>query len=336
MAIPPSAEAAAALLEAERARHRARASRFGTAFVDPARAHPAGRALDRRARLTRPGFASGVDILDPAEQARLAARAARFGAQAGAGPRRPDLPTLPDPADEAAKKARAARFGGTYTAPDATGQMAIDLVAPRTDAHLATPRRPDALHLYGVDTLSSADCMRYFSAYGPTFVEWINDSSCNVLFADAGSASRALVGTGVALPGGGGGAGADTPPVDMADKAAVARSCWHRGPDFRRAGQAEGLPLLFRMAAITDVRPPREAGGVAPSRRLWQDGGGGRRKGGVRKQQQQGPPRRRRVVEQVEGGGGGGGGGGGDVAMAEADRVVVGVDPGGEGGCEKE
>ena len=35
---------------------------------------------------------------------------------------------------------------------------------------------------------------------GPKFVEWINDSSANVLFADAPTAKRAIAGTGKPLP----------------------------------------------------------------------------------------------------------------------------------------
>ena len=36
--------------------------------------------------------------------------------------------------------------------------------------------------------------------YGPTFVEWINDSSCNVLFAGQHTAKRAIFGLGKPLP----------------------------------------------------------------------------------------------------------------------------------------
>ena len=55
----------------------------------------------------------------------------------------------------------------------------------------------------------SGDCdaqrVKFFSwpsaaEYGPTFVEWINDSSCNVLFADQQAAKRAVFGMGKPLP----------------------------------------------------------------------------------------------------------------------------------------
>ena len=68
------------------------------------------------------------------------------------------------------------------------------------DAAPEVARRPDAVHLYGVDVLSTQDCLAYFGDYGPTFVEWLDDSSCNVLFEDAGTAKRAIAGCGRPLP----------------------------------------------------------------------------------------------------------------------------------------
>ena len=52
----------------------------------------------------------------------------------------------------------------------------------------------------GVDVMGTKDCLSYFEDFGPIFVEWINDSSCNVLFADPPSAKRAMVGRGRPLP----------------------------------------------------------------------------------------------------------------------------------------
>ena len=87
--------------------------------------------------------------------------------------------------------------------------------------------RPECVYLYGCDTLSTSDCMGappaaschafelavhcavpfpafssnrgifgagYFREWCPVFVEWINDSSCNVVFADAFTAQRAMNG----------------------------------------------------------------------------------------------------------------------------------------------
>ena len=67
--------------------------------------------------------------------------------------------------------------------------------APREPLHeqpASAPRRPDTLHLYGTDSCSTDDVFAYFAAHDPAFVEWIDDSSCNVVFASAAAAARAL------------------------------------------------------------------------------------------------------------------------------------------------
>jgi hypothetical protein len=55
---------------------------------------------------------------------------------------------------------------------------AADLFEERRDAPADLPRREVALYVYGVDVMSTNDLLQYFEAYAPTFVEWINDSSC--------------------------------------------------------------------------------------------------------------------------------------------------------------
>ena len=57
-------------------------------------------------------------------------------------------------------------------------------------------RRADTIYLYGVDRMSTRDCLQYFEDYGPSLVEWLDDSSCNVVFGDGDSAKRAVVGMG--------------------------------------------------------------------------------------------------------------------------------------------
>ncbi|KAL4491262.1 hypothetical protein ABPG72_021648 [Tetrahymena utriculariae] len=42
--------------------------------------------------------------------------------------------------------------------------------------------RPEVLHVYGVDFLSTQDILSYFSRFNPEKIEWLNDSSCNVVF----------------------------------------------------------------------------------------------------------------------------------------------------------
>ena len=53
-----------------------------------------------------------------------------------------------------------------------------DLFEERHDAARTVERRLEAIHLYGVDLMSTRDCLAYFKAYQPTKVEWLDDSSC--------------------------------------------------------------------------------------------------------------------------------------------------------------
>lgn len=49
-------------------------------------------------------------------------------------------------------------------------------------------RRQETLYLYGTDKMSTEDVFKYFVEHKPRFVEWIDDSSCNVVFDDHGCA----------------------------------------------------------------------------------------------------------------------------------------------------
>ena len=53
-----------------------------------------------------------------------------------------------------------------------------DLLETRKDVEPEVPRRDDAVHVYGVDLLSTRDIKEHFGDFNPLFVEWINDSSC--------------------------------------------------------------------------------------------------------------------------------------------------------------
>lgn len=41
-----------------------------------------------------------------------------------------------------------------------------DLFEERLDPSAAVPRRPEAVHIYGVDLLSTGDILKYFADYG--------------------------------------------------------------------------------------------------------------------------------------------------------------------------
>ncbi|KAF8785029.1 Nuclear cap-binding protein subunit 3 like protein [Argiope bruennichi] len=54
--------------------------------------------------------------------------------------------------------------------------------------------RLEALHMRGVEEMSTTDIFTYFEDYCPASVEWINDISCNVIWLDAASTARAMIG----------------------------------------------------------------------------------------------------------------------------------------------
>lgn len=52
--------------------------------------------------------------------------------------------------------------------------------------------RLDVIHIRGVQDMSSDDVLNYFDSFEPKSIEWVNDLSCNVVFADPMSAAIAI------------------------------------------------------------------------------------------------------------------------------------------------
>ncbi|XP_043910801.1 nuclear cap-binding protein subunit 3 [Protopterus annectens] len=53
--------------------------------------------------------------------------------------------------------------------------------------------RLEALHVCGVDEMSTQDLFEYFKEYPPAHIEWLDDNSCNVVWLDEATAMRALL-----------------------------------------------------------------------------------------------------------------------------------------------
>jgi len=56
---------------------------------------------------------------------------------------------------------------------------------------------PERIHIFSIDwaafkQIRNDDIMSYFNMYGPSYVEWLGELSCNVVFEDKYSATRAL------------------------------------------------------------------------------------------------------------------------------------------------
>eukprot|EP00112_Aurelia_sp_Birch-Aquarium-sp1_P022958 Seg666.4 transcript_id=Seg666.4/GoldUCD/mRNA.D3Y31 product="Nuclear cap-binding protein subunit 3" protein_id=Seg666.4/GoldUCD/D3Y31 len=62
---------------------------------------------------------------------------------------------------------------------------------PVTDAAFADDK-PEALHLFGVNNMSTKDVFAYFKDHGPDTMEWIDDASCNVIWETEKMATNAL------------------------------------------------------------------------------------------------------------------------------------------------
>ncbi|KAK3256275.1 hypothetical protein CYMTET_34581, partial [Cymbomonas tetramitiformis] len=132
------------------------------------------------------------------------------------------------------------------------------------------------LYLYGIDLMSTKECLAYFSDYGPRHVEWINDSSCVVTFQDNFTAKRVIMQMGKLI---------SQDDLKAAETGVISDELllqWHKGPDFLKNGTK--IPLTFRVATTADVKPA----GKVRSRYLW-DGA---------QQQQQNRQRQQRKLQQ--------------------------------------
>mmetsp|Transcript_21553 Transcript_21553/g.46857 ORF Transcript_21553/g.46857 Transcript_21553/m.46857 type:complete len:679 (+) Transcript_21553:132-2168(+) len=67
-------------------------------------------------------------------------------------------------------------------------------IVPRREHNTFAPIRHETLHCYGVDFLSNKEVLDLFHNYNPKEVEWLDDSSCNVVFPDETTAKSVLEG----------------------------------------------------------------------------------------------------------------------------------------------
>lgn len=189
------------------------------------------------------------------EIARRQARAAKFGgdvpAAVLAAPVAPAVPAQMLTMDEiAAREARAAKWGVEQAANPldsiATLAGADAFWEKRRDASADEVPRPEAVHIFGTDKMSTEDLFKYFVIDGaapPAWVEWVNDSSANVVFSDAAAAAAAVA--------------ARTVPL-LPNAQGVDTTSWRTMPA-ELAAAGKGLQLLFRLATTKDVKPPKRA-----------------------------------------------------------------------------
>lgn len=131
---------------------------------------------------------------------------------------------------------------------------------PRRNALPSETPRTESIYAFGTDKLSTNELLLLFMDFEPKWVEWINDSSANVVFADGASAAKALEGATELLW---------APAVDeeqMTDgalgpdggrrdaEAVRAMMSWRTLPAAQAHG-GKGLQLLFRLSSEQDVKP---------------------------------------------------------------------------------
>ncbi|XP_077336725.1 LOW QUALITY PROTEIN: nuclear cap-binding protein subunit 3 [Lithobates pipiens] len=100
------------------------------------------------------------------------------------------------------KEQRAKRFHFRAEVNDNQRNVVLD----RDMMRKALPKvRLETLHVVGVDDLSTEDIFTFFKQYPPGYIEWLDDTSCNVVWLDEVTAARALLNL-------------TTMPVDTKDK----------------------------------------------------------------------------------------------------------------------
>ncbi|XP_076041995.1 uncharacterized protein LOC143025884 isoform X2 [Oratosquilla oratoria] len=124
-----------------------------------------------------------------------------------------DAPTLdglsPRPSSDEGKKdetkssvertgSRSRRYGVTHrpkvmTTPKSVTKLYESLDVCDDDFRKGRFRR-EALHVRGIDNMSTEDIFKYFDGYSPSNIEWIDDSRCNIVWLDGSGPVKALLG----------------------------------------------------------------------------------------------------------------------------------------------
>lgn len=159
----------------------------------------------------KPGVVTGFDVYSEEEQEKRAKRLARWDPDALEKSKAVEA----DLAEETSKRAaRAERFGGNLVPVEWTTlntwlrplRLSREELSDESRSQVeAMPCERLHLRVLPVDReafkrLRSPDIEAHFATYRPTYVEWLGDESCNVWFAEAYTARRALEAMTVAIP----------------------------------------------------------------------------------------------------------------------------------------
>lgn len=133
----------------------------------------------------------------------------------------------------------------------------------RSEADAKAKFRENAVHVYGLDFLQTEHMNEIFSQFEHKYIEWINDSSANIIFKNAESARQALESLSYAKAG-------DAP--------------WRRTPDILVNDDAPPVFLQMRLATLHDHKSSKKSvPKLLPLAPTWKGSGrvGRRRQGAI-------------------------------------------------------
>ncbi|KAL9981837.1 hypothetical protein ACROYT_G010595 [Oculina patagonica] len=165
-------------------------------------------------------FVTGFDVTSKEALERKARRAKRFGLQAK---HKKDTEKTDSQSDED------------------TSEILSTIDAKELPPIADGETRLDAILIHGVDNMSTKDIFAYFSDFAPGSVEWIDDSSCNVVWDDDFTASRVLMAIGKDIP-------KPTATDDDDDISETVEVRWKMGPPHPQAER-----LLLRLATKSEL-----------------------------------------------------------------------------------
>lgn len=197
---------------------KARAAKFGVEYKEPEPDAflPWSQARKLRAN-PKQGFVTGLDLSSEAEKAKQEKRRQRFGAvgmetsteEGGMDAEESEPASAPLPVVQAWDNEAMVRSQRADPPVSLWKNPPSDTNAEPKDEFAMEQDEPtlvgEKVHIFSIDwaafkQIRTNDIMSYFSIYGPSYVEWLGDLSCNVLFEDKFSASRALENLSQAIP----------------------------------------------------------------------------------------------------------------------------------------
>jgi len=109
---------------------------------------------------------------------------------------------------------------------------------PRSEVIGKSTLRANAVHVYGLDFLKTDHMNEIFGQFNHKYIEWMNDSSANIIFKDAATAKRAL--ESLSFP-------------------KVGDDPWRRTPDILVNEDLPPIFLQLRTATSLDIKQPKKA-----------------------------------------------------------------------------